>query len=93
MPASVAVANLLARKLDSSSPCFAVVSAPPTDSLHQLTEFRVGVQAGERGLASQLDKIRVVFPVRSTAACVSTAVVANPAASQAKEKAMLKHAA
>src|SRR5579863_8643207 len=35
--------------------------AVPTDSLHELAEFRVGPQAPEGGLASQLDEIRVVF--------------------------------
>jgi hypothetical protein len=35
--------------------------AAPTDSLHQLAEFRVGMQGREGGLASQLDEIRT-FP-------------------------------
>jgi hypothetical protein len=39
------------------------VYAEPTDSVHQLAEFRVGMQACEGGLASQLNEIRVVFPV------------------------------
>src|SRR5258706_14251878 len=39
--------------------------AAPTKSLHQLTEFRVGMQAREGGLASQLDEIRVVLPIGS----------------------------
>jgi Negative regulator of sigma F len=41
------------------------VYAAPTDSLHQLAEFRVGMQARERRLASQLDEIRIVFPIGS----------------------------
>src|SRR6202045_1362096 len=41
------------------------VYAGPTDSVRQLAEFRVGMQAREGGLASQLDEIRVVFPVGS----------------------------
>src|SRR5882757_7187262 len=39
--------------------------AAPTNSLHQLAEFRVGMQAREGGLASQLDEIRVVLPIDS----------------------------
>lgn len=37
----------------------------PADSVPELTAFRVGMQPREGGLASQLDEIRVVFPVRS----------------------------
>ena len=37
----------------------------PTDLLRQLPEFRVGPQAREGGLASQLDEIGIVFPIGS----------------------------
>src|SRR5580698_11089148 len=37
----------------------------PTDSLRQFEEFRVGPQAREGRLASQLDEIGIVFPIGS----------------------------